>query len=232
MATTVNKLIDPADLVGKKFQRTGKDVFVEVIEFNEKTRTVIIQFPDGKTMNITTSTLKDRRLWQPYEGEMPEAKEPEFEKYVPGTPEEEPTVLRKPIKKDHKPLGRPKKPESEKKVRKPKEVLTPANFHEFVMGLEELLGCTVKNREKTPNLYSIKFGSSNLMDIYKGKLTMCISIKEEVAIEQKLDYTFRNNCIFPASMKYEYTEYEATITNLLKACIEYANTNNKKKEEN
>ena len=55
--------------VGKVYRRKGGDTnqTVTVVEENEKFRTCIVQFEDGKTINITTKTLHDTRRWEAVE---------------------------------------------------------------------------------------------------------------------------------------------------------------------
>lgn len=52
-------------LVGKTFKRPDKEVYVKVVEYNEKTNTVILEFENGKSISLNTSTLKDKRKWIP-----------------------------------------------------------------------------------------------------------------------------------------------------------------------
>lgn len=50
-------------LVGKRFQRTGKEVFITVETEDTVRKTVIVRTEDGKTQALSTSTLKDKRKW-------------------------------------------------------------------------------------------------------------------------------------------------------------------------
>lgn len=73
-------------LVGKTFKRPDKDVIVKVVEYIEKTNTVYLEFDNGKTISINTSTLKDKRKWIPVEVDSTEVETPVVETV------EEPTV--------------------------------------------------------------------------------------------------------------------------------------------
>lgn len=219
---------DNNSYIGRKFQRVGKPVFVTVEDYNDKTRTVLITFPDGKTMNLAISTLKDKRLWEPYEGDMPEAEEPEMERYIPGTPEDEPTILRKPIKKDHKPLGRPKKPESEKKKpakKEPKPDMCPTEFIDLVTKLAKDKGCTIAHSENTPKFYGVIYGKTCILRIYKGKRDLTLNMKTSVA--EELPYESHNikGHMLSGVIKCQYTDnYKKVITDVIVKGKKYADT--------
>jgi len=106
-------------LVGKTFKRADKDFFVKVISEDEKTKTVMLETAEGKTLNLQRHTLKDKRKWVEVADE-PAKEEVEEPVVVEEKPVEivEETPVELPKEKDTKKAKKSKNSEEDKKSKK------------------------------------------------------------------------------------------------------------------
>lgn len=234
MAKT-NNSVSTDSFLGRKFQRVGKDVVVEVVIEDEKTKTVIIEFPEGKTMNISRSTLRDKRLWQPYEGDMPEAKEPEVETYIPGTPTEDSQVrdLKKEAKEEaarkraEERAAKKAEKEAEKAAKKAEKkevvILRPDTFIEDFTKLAEKHGCTIGYNPKVPNHYTFMYKNACVGRVYTGKNSTTLNMRAGVAELLPYEHTIVKNHMLAGVIKDKYTDKCLTIIeDIIVTGIEYA----------
>ena len=56
-------------MLNKVFRTVSNGELVKVIEVNEKTKTVLVELPDGKTRSYSPTTLKDKRRFIPVESD-------------------------------------------------------------------------------------------------------------------------------------------------------------------
>lgn len=75
-------------MLNKIYKSVSTEELVTVIEFNEKTKTVMVEFPDGRTKSYSSTTIKDKRRFIPVELESPEVVEPLMDLDNPVTEEE------------------------------------------------------------------------------------------------------------------------------------------------
>lgn len=177
-------------------------------ELNEKTKTYLITFEDGKTTSISASTFK--RWYRKIDDGKAE------ETAGDGTPLAE---VGKEIAKQAKEKAKDaKKAEAPKKERKPKKEKAPKVAIETrqaeVEKIVKPLGCTVKSYEKSPRKLNVSKDGKVLGRVYAGdsKAVLCVSVK---ALPDGVKPTRVRNCPLGAAIDVPYEALEKTLKDIL-----------------
>ncbi len=165
-----------------KYQNRRNGKVVKVVEQNEKFKTVIIEFEDGKTQNITTSTFK--RWYKKVEEEV-------VEQVVEEQPVEEAEVV-KPVS-----IAECEKEESEEQ----QVVITARDevVKELVDYFQVMEGVTV--RMWNPYYAAVKVNGKPVLEfrvLKKGTVTL---YTKESYLPEGVDFTAINNYYLPCVVK-------------------------------
>lgn len=190
------------------YKNTQNGKMVTSAELNEKTKTYLITFEDGKTTSVSASTFK--RWYR----KIDDGKE--VEKAGDGTPLAE---VGKEIAKQAKEKAKDaKKAEAPKKEGKPKKEKAPKVAIETrqaeVEKIVKPLGCTVKSYEKSPRKLNVSKDGKVLGRVYTGdsKAVLCVSVK---ALPDGVKPTRVRNCPLGAAIDVPYEELEKTLKDIL-----------------
>jgi hypothetical protein len=177
-------------------------------ELNDKTKTYLITFEDGKTTSVSASTFK---RWYK---KIDDGKE--VEKAGDGTPLAE---VGKEIAKQAKEKAKDaKKAEAPKKERKPKKEKAPKVAIETRQAeLEKIvkpMGCTIKSYTNSPRKMNVVKEGKVLGRVYAGdsKAVLCVSVK---ALPDGVKPTRVRNCPLGAAIDVSYEELEKTLKDIL-----------------
>lgn len=179
-------------------------------KIDPKYNTQIIQFPDGKTQNVSTATIK--RWWT----------EVTDNPIVVDTPveSETPKVVNKPIPKEIKPN---------------KEHKCPEDFLTIVSKIVNDNSVKLKTWESKPRMFAVLNANGRAaLEFYKGNNTFKVRLRL-VCVPAKMEYEEHKHSSFNATIDLPYTDkgYKALET-LIKKSIAYTPTKktpNTKKEE-
>lgn len=190
------------------YKNTQNGKIAVSVELNEKTKTYLITFEDGKTTSVSASTFK--RWYR----KIDDGKE--VEKAGDGTPL---TEVGKEIAKQAKEKAKDaKKAEAPKKERKPKKEKAPKVAIETrqaeVEKIVKPLGCTVKSYEKSPRKLNVSKDGKVLGRVYAGdsKAVLCVSVK---ALPDGVKPTRVRNCPLGAAIDVPYEALEKTLKDIL-----------------
>ena len=187
------------------YKNTQNGKIVTSAELNEKTKTYLITFEDGKTTSVSASTFK---RWYK---KIDDGKE--VEKAGDGTPLAE---VGKEIAKQAK--QKAEKVQKEKKEKKPKKEKAPKVAIETRQAeLEKIvksMGCTIKSYTNSPRKMNVVKEGKVLGRVYAGdsKAVLCVSVK---VLPEGVKPTRTRNCPLGAAIDVPYDELEKTLKNIL-----------------
>lgn len=232
MANTKKTKVPVESLVGKKYQRTGKDVVVTVVSHDIDRCSAIIEFPDGKTTTLTTTTLKDKRKWvEVVESslDVTPIPSPSTQQIVSPEPEITHPVVDKPISQPQVPKKRTQKVSTSNVQNTP--------ILDFVLGYVSELGLEIFVPANGMKMRSLKCSGHMCCKFNWGKNTLTLSCRSIAVQECNIQPTKIVNHMFDNN--FVFTELNGTtqtaIKALIKASMDYQvhkNNNSKKEKEN